>query len=36
MILDVMMPHLDGFSVCKMAREMSDMPIHAYRQKRGG
>ena len=26
-ILDVMMPHLDGFSVCKMAREMSDMPI---------
>ena len=21
MILDVMMPHLDGFSVCKMARE---------------
>ena len=27
LILDVMMPHLDGFSVCKMAREMSDMPI---------
>ena len=27
MLLDVMMPHLDGFSVCKMAREMSDMPI---------
>ena len=27
MILDVMMPHLDGFSVCKMAREMSDIPI---------
>lgn len=27
MILDVMMPHLDGFSVCKMAREMSHMPI---------
>ena len=27
MILDVMRPHLDGFSVCKMAREMSDMPI---------
>lgn len=27
MILDVMMPHLDGFSVCKMAREMSQMPI---------
>ncbi|MEY8261140.1 response regulator transcription factor [Oscillospiraceae bacterium 50-60] len=27
MILDVMMPHLDGFFVCKMAREMSNMPI---------
>ena len=27
MILDVMMPHLDGFSVCKMAREMSNIPI---------
>lgn len=27
MILDVMMPHLDGFSVCRMVREMSDMPI---------
>ena len=27
MILDVMMPHLDGFSVCRMAREMSSMPI---------
>ena len=27
MILDVMMPHLNGFSVCKMAREMSNMPI---------
>ena len=26
-ILDVMMPHLDGFSVCKMAREMSSIPI---------
>lgn len=22
-----MMPHLDGFSVCQMAREMSDLPI---------
>lgn len=21
MILDIMMPHLDGFSVCKMARK---------------
>ena len=27
MILDVMMPHLDGLSVCRMAREMSNMPI---------
>ena len=26
-ILDVMMPHLDGFAVCKMAREMSELPI---------
>lgn len=27
MILDVMMPYLDGFSVCRVAREMSHMPI---------
>lgn len=27
MILDVRMPHLDGFSVCKIAREMSGLPI---------
>ena len=27
MILDIMMPHLDGYSVCKMAREMSNLPI---------
>lgn len=27
MIMDIMMPHLDGFSVCRTAREMSDMPI---------
>ena len=27
MILDVMMPHLDGFSVCRLAREMGNMPI---------
>ena len=23
MILDIMMPHLDGFSVCRMTREMN-------------
>ena len=27
MVLDIMMPHLDGFSVCKTAREMSSLPI---------
>lgn len=27
MILDIMMPHLDGFSVCKMAREISSLPV---------
>lgn len=27
LILDVMMPHLDGFSVCKIAREMSNVPV---------
>lgn len=27
MILDIMMPDLDGFSVCKIAREMSSLPI---------
>ncbi len=27
MILDIMMPHLDGFFVCKIAREMSNLPI---------
>ena len=26
-ILDIMMPHIDGFSVCRMAREMSALPI---------
>ena len=35
MILDVMMPHLDGFSVCKMAREMSEMPIIMLTAKSG-
>ena len=29
------MPHLDGFSVCKMAREMSDMPIIMLTAKSG-
>lgn len=27
MVLDIMMPHLDGFSVCKAARKMSSLPI---------
>lgn len=27
MILDIMMPHLDGFSVCRLAREMNNIPI---------
>lgn len=27
MILDIMMPHIDGFFVCKTAREISDLPI---------
>lgn len=27
MVLDIMMPHLDGFLVCKMTREMSSLPI---------
>lgn len=27
MILDVMMPHMDGFSVCRIAREMGNVPI---------
>lgn len=27
MVLDIMMPHLNGFIVCKMAREMSNLPI---------
>ena len=26
-ILDIMMPHLDGFSVCRIAREMNYVPI---------
>ncbi len=35
MILDLMMPHLDGFSVCKMAREMSSLPIIILTAKDG-
>ena len=35
MILDVMMPHLDGFSVCKIARETSNMPIIMLTAKSG-
>ncbi|MCI8767978.1 response regulator transcription factor [Schaedlerella sp.] len=27
LILDVMMPHLDGFSVCRLAREMGNVPV---------
>lgn len=27
MILDIMMPNMDGYSVCKQAREISDLPI---------
>ena len=35
MILDIMMPHLDGFSVCKMARQMSNLPIIMLTAKSG-
>ena len=35
MILDIMMPHLDGFSVCRMAREMSNLPIIMLTAKGG-
>ncbi len=35
MILDIMMPHLDGFSVCKIAREMSSLPIIMLTAKGG-
>lgn len=27
LILDVMMPHLDGFVVCRLAREMGNVPV---------
>lgn len=35
MILDIMMPHLDGFSVCRVVREMSDLPIIMLTAKSG-
>lgn len=35
MILDIMMPLLDGFSVCKMAREISNLPIIILTAKGG-
>lgn len=34
-ILDVMMPHLDGFSVCRIAREMYNLPIIFLTAKEG-
>lgn len=34
-ILDIMMPHLDGFSVCKIAREMYNLPIIFLKAKEG-
>ena len=33
MILDVMIPHLDGFSVCRTARQMSSLPIIMLTEK---
>ncbi len=27
LILDIMMPHLDGFAVCRVAREFSSIPV---------
>ncbi len=35
MVLDVMMPHLDGFSVCRIARETSNLPIIMLTAKDG-
>lgn len=35
MILDIMMPLIDGFSVCKKAREMSNLPIIMLTAKGG-
>lgn len=34
-ILDIMMPHLDGFSVCRIAREMYNIPIIFLTAKEG-
>ena len=35
-LLDVMLPGLDGFSVCRKIREKSSVPINAYGKGRGG
>lgn len=35
MILDIMMPHIDGYFVCKTAREMSNLPIIMLTAKSG-
>ncbi len=35
LILDIMMPHLDGFLVCKIAREMGNVPIILLTAKGG-
>ena len=35
MILDIMMPLIDGFSVCKMARKISNLPIIMLTAKGG-
>lgn len=32
-VLDIMMPHLDGLSVCRIAREMCNIPIIFSQQK---
>lgn len=35
MILDIMMPNMDGYSVCKQAREISNLPIIMLTAKQG-
>ncbi len=35
MILDILIPHLDGFSVCRLAREISSLPIIMLTAKSG-